>query len=78
MIKKIWDWLCSHKDWAHFLGGLGFGLFLGFPAALAAAVTSEAKDVQWGGAITVMDAVITCAGGLIGGAVNVLVLLLIF
>ncbi len=70
LIKKIWQWLCTHKNWAHFIGGFGFGLAFGFDAAVAAAITSEVKDVQWGGAITVMDAVITMAGGAIGGVLH--------
>lgn len=66
MIRKIWAWMCSHKDWAHFIGGFGFGFLFGVFAAISAAITAEIKDVQWGGSATLMDAVLTIAGGIIG------------
>lgn len=70
IISIVWQWLCSHQNWAHFIGGFGFGLLFGFFASVAAAVTSEVKDVQWGGSVTIMDAVITTAGGVIGGFIH--------
>lgn len=73
-IAKLWKWLCTHKDWAHFIGGFAFGFVFGFAASVAAAVTSEVKDVQWGGGITIMDAVITMAGGLLGAGLRALIL----
>lgn len=73
-IAKLWHWLCTHQNWAHFIGGFGFGLLFGFFASVAAAITSEVKDVQWGGSVTIMDAVITTVGGVIGAAIRVLIL----
>ncbi len=56
----------------HLLGGLLLALALGFPAAYAAAAALEFKDWQWGGEPSVVDFILTVAGGVAGAVVRTL------
>lgn len=70
LIKKIWRWLCTNKDYAHLTGGFVFGMALGFCASIAAALTAEIKDKQWGGKPSWRDVIVTLIGGMMGGIVH--------
>ena len=72
--NRIIDWLRESNRWKHLVGGFVLGLFLTFISPLTAAGCLEFKDVQWGGKWSWIDFLLTCLGGLVGGAINALVL----
>lgn len=76
-MKKIIDWLKASNRWKHLCGGFVLGLFLTVLCSLGCAGGMEFKDRQWGGRWDWIDFALTVAGGLIGQAVQVLVIYLI-
>ena len=64
--------LCRSHRLHHLLGGFVVGLALGFPAAYTAAAALEFKDWQWGGEPSVVDFILTVAGGVAGAIVRTL------
>lgn len=74
---KLIDFLRESNRWKHLLGGFVLGLFLTVLCALGCAGGMEFKDRQWGGRWDWVDFALTVAGGLIGQAVQVLVIYLI-
>ena len=76
-MKKIINWLLASNRWNHLCGGFVLGLFLTVLCSLGCAGGMEFKDRQWGGRWDWVDFALTVAGGLIGQAVQVLVIYLI-
>ena len=72
MLKNAIAWLRRSHRLHHLLGGLLLALALGFPAAYAAAAALEFKDWQWGGEPSVVDFILTVAGGVVGAVVRTL------
>ena len=72
MLKNTIAWLRRSHRLHHLLGGFVVGLALGFPAAYAAAAALEFKDWQWGGEPSVVDFILTVAGGVVGAFVRTL------
>ena len=76
-MKKIINWLLESNRWKHLCGGFVLGVFLTVLCSLGCAGGMEFKDRQWGGRWDWVDFALTVAGGLIGQAVQVLVIYLI-
>lgn len=72
MLKNALSWLRRSHRMHHLLGGFVVGLALGFPAAYAAAAALEFKDWQWGGEPSVVDFILTVAGGVVGAILRTL------
>ena len=68
--KNILSWIKSSNRWKHRVGGFLIALVLSFPAALGSAGAMEFKDWQWGGKPEWADFLLTVAGGLLGGALH--------
>lgn len=64
MFSRLWQWLQQSHRLLHIGVGALTGLSLGFPAAVSAAIAFEAKDYQWGGKPSLIDALLTIAGSL--------------
>lgn len=73
----IIDWLLISNRWKHLIGGFVLGLFLTFLCALGCGGGMEFKDMQWGGKWDWIDFSLTCLGGIVGQAVQLLVVYLI-
>ena len=76
-MKKIIDWLKTSNHWKHLCGGFVLGVLLTVLCALGCAGGMEYKDKAWGGRWDWVDFALTVAGGLLGQAVQVLVIYLI-
>jgi len=76
-IKNIIDWLKESNRWKHLVGGFVLGLFLTFISPITAAGCLEFKDVQWGGRWEWLDFALTCIGGILGGAINMIIIYLL-
>lgn len=76
-MKKIINWLKASNRRKHLCGGFVLGLFLTVLCSLGCAGGMEYKDKAWGGRWDWVDFALTVAGGLIGQAVQVLVIYLI-
>ena len=72
MLKNAIAWLRRSHRLHHLLGGFVVGLALGFPAAYTAAAALEFKDWQWGGEPSVVDFILTVAGGVVGAILRTL------
>ena len=72
MLKNAIAWLRRSHRLHHLLGGLLLALAPGFPAAYAAAAALEFKDWQWGGEPSVVDFILTVAGGVVGAILRTL------
>ena len=73
MLKTAIAWLRRSHRLHHLLGGFLIALALGFPAAYTAAAALEFKDWQWGGRPSVLDFILTVAGGTAGAVVRTLI-----
>lgn len=67
-------WLLESNREKHLIGGFFLGLFLTFLCALGCAGGMEFKDRQWGGRWDWLDFIATCLGGLIGQALQILII----
>lgn len=68
--QQILSWFKGSNRWKHFVGGFLIALIFSFPAALGCAGAMEFKDWQWGGKPELADFLLTVAGGLLGGALH--------
>ena len=71
-------WLLESNRWKHLIGGAILGLLLTFLCALGCGGGMEFKDWQWGGKPDILDFLATCLGGLIGQALQLLIVYLIW
>lgn len=76
-MKKIIDWLKDSNRLKHLFGGFILGVFLTVLCSLGCAGGMEYKDKAWGGRWDWIDFALTVAGGVVGQAVQVLVIYLI-
>lgn len=72
------QWLKESNRWKHLVGGFVLGLFLTFISSLTAAGCLEFKDRQWGGKWDWLDFAATCLGGIVGQAIQLGVIYLIY
>lgn len=77
-MKKIIKWLATSNRYKHLVGGLVLGFTLSILCAIGCAGGMEFKDMQWGGRWDWTDFLITIAGGLIGQALQIIAIILIF
>lgn len=66
-------WICESNRWKHLIGGAVLGMTLTVLCALGCAGGMEFKDRQWGGQWDWLDFLATVLGGLVGQAVQILV-----
>lgn len=71
-------WLKESNRWKHLVGGFILGLLLTIISPLTAAGSLEFKDRQWGGKWDWLDFAATCIGGIIGQAIQLTVIYLIY
>lgn len=70
-------WLLESNRPKHFVGGFIIGLLLTYICALGCAGGMEFKDRQWGGKWDWLDFAATLLGGLLGQAIQLLIIWLI-
>jgi len=69
-------WIKESNRWKHLIGGFILGLTLTVLCALGCAGGMEFKDKQWGGRWDWLDFLATVIGGVLGQAVQVLIIYL--
>lgn len=67
-------WFLESNRWKHFVGGFILGLLLTVLCALGCAGGMEFKDMQWGGKWDWLDFCCTVVGGVIGQALQILII----
>ena len=70
-------WIMDSNRPKHFFGGMVLGMVLTFLCALGCAGGMEFKDRQWGGKWDWLDFAATCLGGMVGQAVQIVIILTI-
>lgn len=70
-------WILESNRPKHVAGGFALGLLLTFISPLTAAGCLEFKDMQWGGKWDWLDFAATCIGGIIGQALQIVIILII-
>lgn len=71
------SWFTESNRWKHFLYAIPIGLIFTILCVLGCATGMEFKDKQWGGKFDIIDWAATMLGGLIGQAIQALVLYLV-
>lgn len=71
-------WFIESNRWKHFLYAIPCGLLFTFFFAAGLGVGMEFKDKRWGGKWDWLDLLCTCAGGLVGQALQLLIFYLIW
>ena len=71
-------WLFESNREKHLIGGMILGFALTFLCALGCAGGMEFKDWQWGGKPDWLDFLASCIGGIIGEAIQILIIYAIF
>lgn len=74
-MKKIINWLLESNRWKHLCGGFVLGVFLTVLCSLGCAGGMEYKDKAWGGRWDWVDFALTVAGGLLGQAVQLAIVI---
>lgn len=69
-------WIKESNRWKHLIGGFILGLVLTILCAIGCAGGMEFKDKQWGGRWDWLDFLATVIGGVLGQAVQVLIIYL--
>ena len=69
-------WIKESNRWKHLIGGFILGLVLTVLCTLGCAGGMEFKDKQWGGRWDWLDFLATVIGGVLGQAVQVLIIYL--
>lgn len=72
------SWITESNRWKHLIGGFVLGLFLTFFCALGCGGGMEFKDRAWGGMWDWLDFIATILGGIVGQALQILIIYLIF
>lgn len=67
-------WLCESNRWKHLVGGFVLGVLLTVLCALGCAGGMEYKDKAWGGSWDWADFCCTVVGGMIGQALQILII----
>ena len=71
-------WIKESNRTKHFLYAIPLGLVFTFLCALGVAGGMEFKDKQWGGQWDWLDFLATCLGGLVGQALQGLIIYLLW
>ena len=74
---KVIDWFKKSNRYKHFLLAIPLGLVFTILCVLGCASGMEFKDRQWGGKWDWIDWMCTMLGGIIGQAVQILIIYLI-
>jgi hypothetical protein len=69
-------WIKESNRWKYLIGGFILGLVLTVLCAIGCAGGMEFKDKQWGGRWDWLDFLATVIGGVLGQAVQVLIICL--
>ena len=75
------SWFTESNRWKHFIGGAVLALFMTIFCAIGAGGGMEFKDVQWSGSWSSwdwLDFIATVLGGIVGQALQALIIYLIF
>ena len=78
MFLKVFDWLKQSNRPKHLLYAIPIGLVFTILAVLGCAFGMEFKDKQYGNKFDWLDIAATMIGGLIGQALQLIVILLIY
>ena len=70
-------WILDSNRPKHFIGGMALAVVLTFLCALGCAGGMEFKDRQWGGKWDWLDFAATCLGGMVGQALQIVIILTI-
>lgn len=70
-------WILDSNRPKHFIGGMVLATVLTFLCALGCAGGMEFKDRQWGGKWDWLDFAATCLGGMVGQALQIVIILTI-
>lgn len=72
------SWIMESNRWKHMIGGFVLGLTLTILCALGCAGGMEFKDMQHGGKWDWLDFLATIIGGLVGQAIQILIVYAVF
>ena len=70
-------WILESNRPKHFIGGMVLAVVLTVLCALGCAGGMEFKDRQWGGKWDWLDFAATCLGGMVGQALQIVIILTI-
>lgn len=73
-MKKLWSWISESNRFKHLLYAIPIGLVFTILCVLGVASGMEFKDRQWGGKWDWLDWKATMLGGVIGQALQIIIL----
>jgi hypothetical protein len=73
-MKKLWSWISESNRLKHLLYTIPIGLVFTILCVLGVASGMEFKDRQWGGKWDWLDWISTMLGGVIGQALQIIIL----
>ena len=73
-MKKLWSWISESNRLKHLLYAIPTGLVFTILCVLGVASGMEFKDRQWGGKWDWLDWLATMLGGVIGQALQIIIL----
>lgn len=73
-MKKLWSWIIESNRLKHLLYAIPIGLVFTILCVLGVASGMEFKDRQWGGKWDWLDWLATMLGGVIGQALQIIIL----
>lgn len=73
-MKKLWSWISESNRLKHLLYAITIGLVFTILCVLGVASGMEFKDRQWGGKWDWLDWLATMLGGVIGQALQIIIL----
>ena len=73
-MKNLWSWISESNRLKHLLYAIPIGLVFTILCVLGVASGMEFKDRQWGGKWDWLDCLATMLGGIIGQALQIIIL----
>lgn len=73
-MKKLWRWISESNRLKHLLYAIPIGLVFTILCVLGVASGMEFKDMQWGGKWDWFDWISTMLGGVMGQALQIIIL----